>query len=120
MIIGQLAKDIADALEARHDGQAVSFDDGTISVSIGPNAYDILIEEFDEDEDDPIDDGPIPDYEECQGGVTDHTTLLDAVRAFLAHGVHRDHVRGLTTDGDHKDCEAIFKYDDLALVIKIR
>lgn len=54
------------------------------------------------------------------GRVNDHVDLLTTCVDALRKSPYRERIRDLTTDGDHKDCEAIFHLDGVWYVIRIR
>ena len=112
---------IADDL-AHYVGTSVTPSDGcTLDVSLGNGgSYEVSLDEFDEDEDDPIGDEPMSEGYEPPGSITDHATLLDAILHGIARSPHRKHVTGLTTDGDGSDCEAIFDFHGDPTILKVR
>lgn len=87
--------------------------------------YDVKLDEFyedddEDDEDDLIGDDPMTSDYIRPFVISDHVTLLDAILNFLAESPHREKITGLTVDGDHKGCEAIFNYDGAPTILKVR
>lgn len=89
-----------------------------VGLASGPK-YEVRIEWFEEDEGDPIGDKPMRPCDGIAGEVSDRASLLDAVLEYMARH-HAPSVMGLATDGDREGCEAIFKFDGLPTIIKVR
>lgn len=82
-------------------------------------SYTIDFDDFDAEESDEFGDDPFaPYYSPTE--VMDHVTLLDAVLHAISSSPYAGRIRGLTTDGDGKDCEAIFLLDGAPSILKIR
>jgi hypothetical protein len=94
------------------------------TVQVPGMTYTVTIDDFDEDDDDPIGDEPMTgNYfrsDSRPDPLTNHVSVLSAILYCLAHSDYRSKITGLTTDGDNHDCEAIFKYDNQPTIIKIR
>jgi hypothetical protein len=108
--------------EDESDGLMVTLADG--------ETYKITLDDFDEDTDDSDDpralrtvvmyNSPMYAYDRPEA-ITDHATLLDAALFTMSSNpAVYEAIRGLTTDGDHTDCEAIFNYHDSPTILKVR
>jgi len=116
-----LLTEIADHL-AGYVGMSVTPGDGRfldLSLANG-NSYEVSLDGFDEDEDDPIGDHPMSQDYPRPDSLTDHVSLLDAILHGIARSSHRNRIKGLTSDGDGTGCEAIFDYLSEPSILKVR
>lgn len=93
---------------------------GEIVVTLKDDEYRVILDDLEEDEDDPIGDKPMVGTYKRPRRITDHVTLLDAILHAISRPPYRKRITGLTTDGDHNDCEAIFSYNGNPTVLKVR
>ena len=113
--------DEAQADLAKYHGLSLEREDSTtLIVTVSDDEFTVSIDDFDEDDADPIGQDPMSDGYDRPAAVTDHVTLLDAILACLAGSDHRRLVKGLTTDGDGSDCEAIFAHDGDPTILKVQ
>lgn len=113
--------DLSQAGLAKYDGIKLEREDGlTLLVTLPDDEFTVSIDDFDEDEDDPIGDDAMSEGYGRPVEITDHVTLLDAILASVAGFGHRRLIKGLTTDGDGRGCEAVFAYDGNPTILKVR
>ena len=119
-VAAHLSKFVPDAVEP---------DEESIFLSLGEDEdqkFDIIVEDFDVHPEDDTNEGTVlvagRSFVKVIDGDTEHPDLLDACLDAIAQNAElQPLVRDLTTDGDHKDCEAIFDLEGYGYVIlKVR
>ncbi len=110
-----LMADIASALKT-YDNVLVDGGGFEISVDTGSEYYTVEMDDFDWDGE--ADETPVDPCSKPRS-VKDHTDILEVIRYVLGQEPHRSRSKGLTTDGDHKSCEAILTYEGNDIVIKV-
>ena len=112
---------IADDLAGYVGTSITHLDACTLEFSLADgDSYEVSLDEFDEDEDDPIGGEPMSSDYPRPGSIIDHVGVLDAILNAIADSPHRQHVTGLTTDGDGSDCEAVFHLYGDPTVLRVR
>jgi len=72
------------------------------------------------DDDDDYDETPVC-FKRCGvDRVVDHFDLLSFAVASLADASKRSPITGMSIDGDHKDCEAMFYRDGASWMLRVR
>ena len=113
--------DLSQAGLAKYDGIKLEREDRlTLLVTLPDDEFTVSIDDFDEDENDPIGDDAMSEGYGHPIEITDHVTLLDAILACVSVSGHRRRIKGLTTDGDGRGCEALFAYDGDPTILKVR
>lgn len=83
--------------------------------------YDLTLRETDDIEADEIGKGSVLEDYPMPEKVKDHTDLLDLALSAISRIENRPVISDLTTDGDHNDCEAIFRVgDERYYTLKVR
>lgn len=88
---------------------------------VGGNKYTVKIDEADVEPDEGVG-VSLPDLRtRAVPAVKNHVDILDVCLHALKASDYAKHLEGVTTDGDHRDCEAIFyTEDDGWLSLKVR
>lgn len=109
----QSLKNLVEVVNVQPDG----FD-----VEIGDDLYTVRLDTFDCDEDDGGDGTTLDRKIKDLTAIEDHADILSACLDAMARDESiRDAVTDLTTDGDGKDCEAIFNVEgDGYYILKVR
>jgi hypothetical protein len=115
-----MLRDLATQLAGRISADVVLEDDVIFVTLTNGNGYQVYLDGFEEEPDDPFEDTPLQHHDEPPAELTDHMHVLEAILYCLGQLPSADAIRGLTSDGDHKDCEAIFKLAGDPVVLKIR
>lgn len=110
------------ALEAHSDTSPAEIVDDHFRVFVADDDWTVSIDEADV-EDDEEGNGNLLTEMTCPMPVCIdyHTDVLDVCLAALRNSPIADQISDVTTDGDHKDCEAIFKVKDEGyMTLKVR
>ncbi len=112
---GDLMADIATVLK-NYDDVLVDGGGCEISVDTGKECYTVEMDDFDWDGE--ADETPVNPCRKSRS-VKNHADILYVVLYVLGQEPHRSRSKGLTTDGDHKSCEAILTYEGNDIIIKV-
>jgi hypothetical protein len=116
---------IFEVLRVGFGDKGLVVDDRLMEMSVRVSAnrktlyYEVILESIDV-EDEEMTENPMVEYKK-PSKIKDHVGVLDMALYLLGNSREREKISGLTTDGDNKDCEAIFHHKEYGnVVLKVR